>query len=195
MRRLSLPAADDTLQALLAAYAESHRYYHTLEHLTECMMHLDAALPASHTKDEIELALWFHDAVYDPHSDKNEYDSACWAKTFIEEVSNASALAGTVFSLVMATTHGAAHACEQARWVVDVDLSILGSCEARYTRFEKSVRKEYSWVPEAEFRARRSEILQGFLLRDAIYATQHFRILLEENARRNLQFAITELSA
>jgi predicted metal-dependent HD superfamily phosphohydrolase len=53
---------------VVARYREKHRHYHTLQHLDECLRHLDDVAPLAIHAPEIELALWFHDAVYDSHN-------------------------------------------------------------------------------------------------------------------------------
>jgi predicted metal-dependent HD superfamily phosphohydrolase len=50
---------------VIAAYSESERHYHTLRHLEECFAHFNFLRAFSKQPAEIELALWFHDAIYD----------------------------------------------------------------------------------------------------------------------------------
>jgi predicted metal-dependent HD superfamily phosphohydrolase len=64
----SLPAPAGLLPALLAAYCEPQRHYHTLQHLEECFAHFDKVRHLANNPAAIELALWFHDSVYDVHA-------------------------------------------------------------------------------------------------------------------------------
>jgi predicted metal-dependent HD superfamily phosphohydrolase len=82
---------------------------------------------------------------------------------------------------------------DDARLVVDIDLSILGQDELVYDQFERSVREEYKWVPWFLYRRKRTEILRGFLDRESIYATEPFRQRYETAARTNLERAIRAL--
>lgn len=66
----------DLLDELMRRYGEPHRRYHTMQHLDECfaqidLVHVEAVRPA-----EIELALWFHNAIYDVKNLGNEQQSA-----------------------------------------------------------------------------------------------------------------------
>ena len=67
---------DAIFHDLTARYAEPQRAYHTMEHVTECLSHFDTARHLLARPDEVELALWFHDAVYDPRRGDNEEQSA-----------------------------------------------------------------------------------------------------------------------
>ena len=76
---LGIGAEDECFEALLTAYSEKHRHYHTTRHIDHCLSELDSASSLARDPAEVEIALWFHDAIYDPHSSKNEERSADWA--------------------------------------------------------------------------------------------------------------------
>jgi predicted metal-dependent HD superfamily phosphohydrolase len=63
---------------IAAAYGAPGRHYHTLDHLAHCFAELDAAVAAglTHNPVALELAVWFHDLVYDPAAGDNEQRSA-----------------------------------------------------------------------------------------------------------------------
>ena len=71
--------------------------------------------------------------------------------------------------------------------MLDVDLAILGAAPGRFDEYERQIRAEYAHVPEAEFRAGRRKVLQGFVERERIYVTDAFHDALEARARANLQ--------
>jgi predicted metal-dependent HD superfamily phosphohydrolase len=194
MQRLCLPQNLDTFERLQAAYAEKHRHYHTSEHINHCLVEVDRARTLAREPDEVELALWFHDAIYVTRSNENEAKSAEWAVEFLESNGVDSKRVERVRDLIMATTHDANPRDADAMLLVDIDLSILGADPQTYLRFEKNVRKEYSWVPAILFRRTRAGILQSFLDRPSVYATPSFCDRLEVAARANLRSAIAELT-
>ncbi|WP_431098622.1 HD domain-containing protein [Polaromonas aquatica] len=175
---------------LLARYSEPHRKYHTAQHLCECLMHFEAARHLAEQPDDIEMALWFHDAIYDTQRHDNEEKSAGWARDALLAHGASAATAQRVHDLVMATRHTALPVSADEQLLVDIDLSILGAGPDRFAEYERQIRDEYAFVPAALFRQKRSEILQGFLDRPVIYSTAYFRETLEARARENLCKAI-----
>lgn len=171
---------------LKAAYAEPQRHYHTLQHLGECLAAFDGARALAEHPHEVELALWFHDAVYDVKRHDNEQRSAEWARDALLDAGVAADAAQRVHDLVMATRHTAVPGEQDERLLVDIDLSILGAERARFDEYEQQIRREYAYVPGFLFRRKRREILRGFLDRPAIYGTPHFHAALEARARENL---------
>ena len=174
---------------LMAAYAEAQRHYHTQQHLGECLSAFDGVRALAERPDEVELALWFHDAIYDIRGHHNEQRSADWARDALRAAGVAAEAAQRVHGLVMATRHTAVPTGRDEQLLVDIDLSILGAQRARFDEYEQQIRKEYAYVPGFLFRRKRREILKGFLDRPAIYSTPHFHDRLEARARDNLRRA------
>jgi len=82
--RLGAAAADGSIfDRLIACYAEPHRRYHTVRHLDECFAKFQELRTEADHPQEIELALWFHDAVYDTRRQDNEARSADWARATV----------------------------------------------------------------------------------------------------------------
>jgi len=180
-------------ETLTRAYAEPHRHYHNQQHIADCLAAFDAARHLTKQPDAVELALWFHDAVYDPKAADNEEQSATLAKR-CQESAGRRDLVQTVAALVMATKLHNTDACLDAALMVDVDLSILGQDDKRFAEYETGIRAEYGWVAQDVFNTKRAEILQRFLNRERIYSTDHFFAKYERQARRNLENSIRELT-
>jgi len=182
------------LDQLLARYSEPHRKYHTLQHLTECLTHFEAVRHLAEQPGEVEIALWFHDGIYDTQRHDNERQSADWARAVLQSHDAAPAAVQRVDELIMATCHSALPVAPDEQLLVDIDLSILGAPPPRFAEYEEQIRQEYAFVPEGLFRQKRGEILRGFLARPAIYSTPHFQTELEARARDNLRQAIAGLN-
>lgn len=180
-------------QRLMTAYQEPQRRYHTLEHLSECMALFDdhrhlAAQPA-----EVEMALWFHDAVYDVRALDNEARSAQWAESALNDAGVGHLQVQAVVQHILATRHADVPQPGDQALLVDVDMAILGAPRARFDAYEAQVRAEYAWVPEPVFRQKRSELLTAFLTRPSLYNTPALHAMLEAPARANLAHSLKAL--
>jgi predicted metal-dependent HD superfamily phosphohydrolase len=186
-RELGAATVDDLLfHQLVASYSEPHRKYHTVQHLDECLAHLDEVRSEAERAGEVELALWFHDAIYDTLRKDNEKRSAEWARESALAGGLSNEQANRVYALILVTMHDALAAGRDAAVLVDVDLSILGAETARFDEYELQIREEYSWVPGPLYRKSRRQILRGFLERERIYSTEYFLARHETRARENL---------
>ncbi len=188
------PPGDALFQQVMDRYSEPYRVYHNAGHLDECLALLPAVRSEALHPAEVELALWFHDAIYDPRAPDNEHRSAQWARAACLDAGLAEEVAGRVGTLVLATRHEAAPDSDSAdaRVMADIDLAILGADPARFQEYERRIRQEYAWVPAQFFRRERRRILEGFLARPRIFHTRHFSTR-EAAARENLRRAIRRL--
>ena len=78
-RRLNTDdGADSTavVNDLIARYAEPQRAYHTLEHIMHCLGEFAGVREQAGEPEAVEVAIWFHDAVYNPLLKTNEKKSA-----------------------------------------------------------------------------------------------------------------------
>ena len=181
-------------EKLIQAYSSTDRFYHNLTHINSCFSIFDQTKLLAVHPEEVELAIWFHDAIYDTRRNDNEQKSAGWAENIISQSGLNSSVAERVSGLILATRHRTEALETDARLVVDVDLSILGADPEVFWRYEENIRKEYAWVPESLFRLKRAEILRSFLNREYIYYHTQYRGMFEEKARSNLKQAVAKLS-
>ena len=181
-------------ERLAAAYAEPTRTYHNAKHIRHCLTLLDTSRHLARHPDEVEAAIWFHDAVYVPGRTDNEEQSAELARTSLLEAQVASEATERVGALVLATRHATTPHQADESLLCDIDVSILGTRPEPFDLFERQIRQEYANVPEQIYRRRRSEILRGFLNRPSIFQTAWFRERYEAPARENLERVLRTLS-
>lgn len=193
MKRLAISENKRTYTALVEAYSEKHRQYHNLSHLRSVFTQLDKVGHLTNNKDEIELALWFHDAIYKPFSKSNESDSADWARQFLAENNQPEQMQERVHQLVMATSHSSVPYSDDEKLMVDIDLSILGQPQDQYTEFQAGVRHEYRKLPLCIYAKGRKAVLKSFLQRERVYSTEPFYEAFEMQARKNLQSELSRL--
>lgn len=179
------------LAALRAAWREPQRHYHGLQHLSECLDLLRAHRDLAKRPDELVLALWFHDAIYDPRAKDNEARSADWAAQALGEAGADPAAIARIHGLILDTAHAAAPAPGDPSLLVDIDLAILGAAPERFAEYERQVRTEYAWVPGFLYRYKRRQLLREFAKREPLYRTPALRERLEAQARSNLARAVS----
>lgn len=187
---ITLPAL--ARAALLARYAEPHRHYHTAQHLEECLARFAAVRGRAERADEVELALLYHDAVYDPHAADNEARSADLAAEVMRAHGATADAIARVRALILATRHVEPPATMDQALLVDIDLGILAAEPARFDEYERQVREEYAWVPAPLFRRKRRAVLESFLARSRIYVSGAFDHD-EAPARANLARSLARL--
>ncbi|MFM9961172.1 MAG: N-methyl-D-aspartate receptor NMDAR2C subunit [Planctomycetaceae bacterium] len=192
--QLGLRGSREDFDDLLDRYRESHRAYHTLQHLRECFDQLATAGQLATRLGEVKLAVWFHDVIYDPRKSDNEERSRDYAQSVLTRADADVGLKSRVENLILATKHTSDVTDSDAKLLVDIDLAILGSDALRFDEYELQVRQEYAWVPTADFRTGRSRILSQFLARPRIFLTDWFFNRFERPARANLQRSLDQLS-
>jgi predicted metal-dependent HD superfamily phosphohydrolase len=180
---------------LMARHSESHRAYHTLSHIQDCLVDFADCRHLATNPNAVEAAIWFHDAVYDPKAKDNEEQSAVLATETLKRALLSGRFQQTVATLIMATKHAAIPTDPDAQMLVDIDLAILGKPEERFNAYERQIRTEYQWVPLEEFAVVRARILKSFLDRPSIYATQFFRDSYERTASQNITRSLARLNA
>ena len=194
-----MPLVPPALQDEFARrYGRADRHYHNLTHIRALLDLLARHRVEFSDPDAVEAAIWFHDAIYDSRAKDNETRSAALA---------ADALAGSVAPerlarIVRMIEATAGHQVstdisEEERadtaLFLDMDLSILGASAQRYAAYEDEVRREYFWVDDATWRARRADFLESFLARERIFSTEVFRREFEPKARANMAASLARL--
>lgn len=188
-----------TLDALRTRYAEPHRAYHTQAHLDAVLAGVAAARPGLSHPHAVELATWYHDAVYDPARTDNE---ECSARLLEGELPGlvAAVQIGQAASLVRATAdHALPPEMEpglraDAAVFLDLDMAVLGADPVSYDAYERGIAAEYIPVHGAErYRAGRAQFLRGMLARPRLFHTEAAHVALDPAARDNMRRAIAEL--
>jgi predicted metal-dependent HD superfamily phosphohydrolase len=184
---------EELREDLLARWSETHRKHHTVTHLHEMLDAIGALADAGieFDREAVELAAWFHDAVYEIGRDDNEDRSAELAR----ELLASSPIRDEVARLVLVTkTHKVGADDINGAVLSDADLSVLGSEPPRYRTYAAAVREEYAEVPDEVFKPGRAQILSS-LLEGQLFHTGVGREWWEDRARRNIAEEIAALTS
>lgn len=199
-----LPGHTALGEDLLERYEQPHRKYHTSVHLSEMLTALKTLYEQHHTATPraVLLAAWFHDAVYEANPGEDEAASADLARTTLTPLASTGSLTNRevtaiAYLIEITASHQLADGIEEytsgaltradAAFFLDADLAILAADSPRYTRYVAGVRAEYAHYAPDAFTRGRAAILQGFLNRTAIYASDTAHLLWDAPARLNLR--------
>lgn len=173
-------------------YGSNLRHYHNLDHLENMFSELDKVKSEIKKLDSIEFSIFYHDIVYNPLKSDNEYQSALIFKKRISETSFDQI--DHCMAQIMATKEHKLSDDGDTNFLLDLDLSILGSAYDRYQRYCENIRKEYAMYPGSVYRKGRRKVLEHFLNLDYIFKTEIFRKKYEKTARENLKLELRELT-
>ena len=186
-KQLSLD--DDTTQkfhaSLYDAYSEVQRHYHSIQHIVECLEHFHQI--KTHLDDtlSVELAIWFHDVIYNPQAHDNEQQSADYMQRMLENVLGAEQIA-KIYVWILATQVHAPTADTDLAYLLDIDLAILASYPMRFAEYECQIQQEYAWVEPSLYVKKRQQVLKHFLEKQLLYQTPFFQKRYERLAKQNL---------
>ncbi len=186
------------LADLRQRYAEPSRHYHTWDHVEALLRWFGQRRDHLHDPAAVELAILFHDAVYDPTRSDNEAESARLLTDAVLPGLDDPVRARAVRMIEATTRHeipeglDALDRNDMAEFL-DMDLSILGARTEVFDAYEQAIRREFAFVPEALYREARCRILQGFLERECLYFSNWGRQRFEVTARVNLAASIAAL--
>lgn len=177
------PGQDALRDDLLQRWDEPHRHYHNLHHLAEC---LSALHDLGGVRAE-QLAVWYHDAIYDGVPEQDERRSAALARDHLARAGEDPELVDEVERLVLLTIeHDPEPGDESGERLNDADLAILGSDPQRYAESVAAIRREYAHLDDEQWRVGRRQVLQTFLTRPQLFRTHLGRDRWEARARHNI---------
>lgn len=176
---------------VLSRYNERHRFYHTATHIRRIFEFAQKMnLQLSSTQN---LAIFFHDAIYEPSGKMNEENSADLLYTLCyPECEADNEMLKSASSIILATKHHVSDDQETGE-VLDLDLMEIGLDWDRFCYNNRNIRKEFSFVSDEKFNEGRRNFFQSLLEQEHIFNTLPFRNKYEEAARTNILLTLTEI--
>lgn len=185
---------------LITLYSTPCRKYHTWTHVEFCLRTARDILNVSSLPLDLELAICYHDAIYDPYSKTNEEDSFALIN-FRPQDRREHYNINTIKNCIMATKNHFAeldiedeHEKSRVLFFLDLDMAVLGTEQNYYKNFyANKVREEYFATSTADYVEGRINFLNSVLSQEKIFRTIEFSSL-EAAARKNIENEIKELS-
>lgn len=133
-------------EEILARWRESHRAYHTEEHLEDLLQQI-VALPmdaymTQKKREKLILAALFHDIVYDPRRNDNE---ECSAQLLLKHAPDSPDIQHIVEIIRDTKTHKARSGLSEI--FCQMDMSVVKKPLPDLVRWETGIRMEYKHVP------------------------------------------------
>ena len=173
-------------QRLVDAYNEPQRHYHTLAHIDHCLAIFDQCKSLATNPDALEIAVWFHDVIFEPGKRDNEARSAELYQELSAGVHD-NEFRNLVGRLIMATLHdGNSLDDSDAGYMVDIDLSSFGLPWEDFLRDSQHLREENAQLSDAEYYRKQGDFQSCLLARPRFYVTDLFYQRYEQQARSNL---------
>ena len=191
----SAPLVGTLFDGLCRSYAEPHRHYHNLSHLTWLFDCLERHADEIDDPARLAFAVWYHDAVYDPRRQDNEAKSAERAMKELDDLGAGPALRSHVVQLILATRNHAQGGRDYDDDIfLDADIAIVGAPAAEYDAYARQVRAEYSHLDDAAWAKGRSRFLNTVIARDRIFRSGIFEGEYAATARQNIAREIASLT-
>lgn len=181
-------------RSIVDHYGEPHRRYHTGDHIRHCLRQVDL-IPADYEhRDAVELAIWFHDVIYQIGDPKNERNSAEWFVRHARE-DLPDPIVDRVYRMIIATEHREPPGNTDVAYVVDIDLSSFGLPFDEFIADSRLVRAESTHLTDEQYFDGQRRFLRALLARERIFVTDLFNGLYEARARRNIQSTLENIGA
>ena len=150
------------VNTLLAMWNESHRSYHTLNHLNDLIDQINESKSKYSEKEyeKLMLAALFHDCVYDPMSSTNEEDSANFLMECVFDKSNSDVLEVKQMILDTKTHQSTTNLSETFN---HYDMSIVEKDFDQLLEWENGISEEFSVYPKDEYKVGRLKFLESLL--------------------------------
>jgi predicted metal-dependent HD superfamily phosphohydrolase len=186
-------SADDVYKEVHGYYSEAGRHYHTPEHIDHCLIQFDLASAEMEDADAVEIAIWFHDLIFDVRASDNELQSA---RRFAELANDSmdTDFKARIRDLIMTTAPPRLPKTTDQKFMLDIDLSSFGLPWEDMLRDSIAVRQESPQQSDAEFFSGQRAFLESLVSREHFYFTAFFRSRIENSARRNIQRYLQNLS-
>lgn len=169
---------------LTRRYAESSRHYHCAQHINHCLREFDNVRHLADHPDAIELAIWFHDAIYVAGDPMNEENSAALFLDLSDGCLGHD-LQHAVSDLILITMHRERPRNRDEAFVVDIDLSSFGVSWPEFLRQSWAVRDEMTHLTDRQFAAAQLRFLTSLLQRERFFYSDYFERRYGDAARSN----------
>lgn len=178
--------AEEIWEGVARYYCESHRHYHTLTHILNCLREFDRCIDRIQNRHCVELAIWFHDVIYEQGRGDNELQSSRYFQAMCGRCFNEATIR-TVCDLIVVTEHRHQPVTSDQQYICDIDLSSFGIPWEQFLGDSEALVEEEPVKDPGVIAQQKLKFLYALERREHIFYTDYFRRRLEDRARSNLR--------
>lgn len=181
--------SEELWKEISKSYTYKTRYYHNLSHVHNMLLQAKDFKTEIQDLEALKFAIWYHDIIYKFSRKDNELKSALLAEKRLKLINFDEKRIEIVKKLIISTKNHEL-ILEQNKdnaYLLDLDLSILGTDWETYQKYIRNIRKEYKVYPDFMYKPGRKKVLKHFLERETLYFTNDFKNKYEVQARKNLK--------
>jgi predicted metal-dependent HD superfamily phosphohydrolase len=184
--------ADTVYEDLRLRLGGRDRVFHNLGHIDDCLRRFDDVSPHLDDPDAVEIALWFHDAIYVPGDATNEQRSA---ELFLGHSAGARpAFRRRVCALILTTRRRNTPRSNDCMFIDDIDLAGFGLPWDEFMRNGELLRREFAAQSDAEYNRGLASFLSALRRRNRFFRTDWFASRYETQARANVERLLGDLA-
>lgn len=194
-RCVATPPAPDAVTVhadLCRLLGAPSRLFHNLDHIRDCVRRFDEVASLLQHPDAVEIALWFHDAIYEPGEASNEHRSA---NLFLAQSTGAPPVfRRRVCGLILTTRHIGGTRGSDRRFIEDIDLAGFAAPWEDFMRSGDLLRAEFAAHPDAQYYPSQVGFLLQLQRRPRFFSTDYFHDRYEARARHNVRRLLEDLA-
>ena len=187
------PSASTVYGDLRDRLSEKFREFHNLGHIDDCLARFDEVSAHLDDPDAVEIALWFHDAIYVPGDPANERQSAALFLT--HAAGTAPAFRRRVCALVLTTRRNRTPRSNDCKFIDDIDLAGFGASWDDFMYNGGLLRREFAAQSDADYYRGLSSFIHSLKRRPRFFRTEWFARRYEKQAQDNLTRLLAEIAA
>ena len=170
-------------------YSVKARHYHNLIHVENLLLQAKQFENEINDFNALRFAIWYHDVIYKPTRKDNEEKSAEFAEWRLKKFKIDNEVIQKIKTLVISTKKHQIELMENLdnAYLLDFDLSILGSEWETYKTYTEQIRKEYKIYPDFLYNRGRRKVLEHFLEKESLYFTDYYKRDFENQAKENIK--------
>jgi len=168
--------------------------YHNINHIYSMLKYLDDNKTDIKHIEVLLAGILFHDIIYKPDGTDNELNSAKLASKILKNVMPPEKIVQVVQLILSTENHDISLVSQdisnEAKVLIDADLSILASKPVIFKNYCLSIREEHEDDPESKYCLNRCLFLESILKKEKIFFLND---KLDSTARMNIRTEIESL--